>query len=229
MKSGRSTSADSGDEGSFVSNGSSRVEEYLEPNETHHLWGCELSRKSDTHAVKFPVDADADTESHFLVFKSAALGVDAEKDRNVVEIHYHDRDDKEARHVLTALTLGVSEFCRLDLRIELISGRDVTLKLVKGSGPVSILGNYIVESYADADVYTEDESADEDFKPGDSTADLETSDASGMETEGDEVDGDEVKDITEDAKEVGEPTSKDRKAKEWTFIDKYGTHIWLIS
>ena len=99
----------------------------------------------------------------------------------------------------------------MDLRIELISGRDVTLKLVKGSGPVSILGNYIVESYADADVDTEDESADEDFKPGDSTAD---SDASGMETEGDEVDGDEVKDITEDAKEVGEPTSKDRKAKE---------------
>jgi len=215
MKSGRSTSADSGDESSFVSNGSSRMEEYLEPNETHHLWGCELSRKSDTHAVKFPVDADADTESHFLVFKSAALGVDAEKDRNVVEIHYHDRDDKEARHVLTALTLGVSEFCRLDLRIELISGRDVTLKLVKGSGPVSILGNYIVESYADAaDVDTEDVSADEDFKPDDSKADLETSDASGMETEGDEVDGDEVKDITEDAKEVGEPTSKDRKAKE---------------
>ena len=108
----------------------------------------------------------------------------------------------------------VSEFCRLDLRIELVSGRDVTLKLVKGSGPVSILGNYVVESYADDAVDTEDESADEDFKPGDSTADLDASDASGMETEGDEVDGDEVKDITEDAKEVGEPTSKDRKAKE---------------
>jgi len=216
MKSGRSTSADSGDE-----SGSSRMQEYLEPNEIHHLWGCELSRKSDTHAIKFPADADADTECHFLVIKSAALGVDAEKDRNVVEIHYHDRDDKEARHVLTSLTLGVSEFCRLDLRVELISGRDVTLKLVKGSGPVSILGNYIVESYADAaDVDTEDESADEDFKPDDSTANLETSDASGMETEGDEVDGDEVKDITEDAKEVGEPTSKERKAtKEWILID----------
>jgi len=221
-KSGGSTSADSGDEGSFISNGS-RLEDFLEPTEISHVWGCELSRKSSSHVLPFPADADPDNEHHTLVFKSAALGVEAEdKGRNVVEIHYQDRDEKEQRHVLCSLTLGASEFCRLDLRTTLVSGREITLKLIKGSGPVCILGNHIVESFVDtadgAAVDTEDEdasSADESFKPaGDSTADLETSEASGMETEGDEVDADEVKDITEDAKEVGEPTSKGRKAKE---------------
>merc|ERR1711942_210801 len=189
-KSGGSTSADSGDEGSFVSNGS-RLEDFLEPTEISHVWGCELSRKSSSHVLPFPADADPDNEHHTLVFKSAALGVEAEdKGRNVVEIHYQDRDEKEQRHVLCSLTLGVSEFCRLDLRTTLVSGREITLKLIKGSGPVCILGNHIVESFVD-------------------TADAAAVDteASGMETEGDEVDADEVKDITEDAKEVGEPTS----------------------
>jgi len=221
-KSGGSTSAaDSGDEGSFISNGS-RLEDFLEPIEINHVWGCQLSRKSSSFALPFPADANPDNEHHTLVFKSAALGVEAEdKSRNLVEIHYQDRDEKEQRHVLCSLTLGVSEFCRLDLRTTLVSGREITLKLIKGSGPVCILGNHIVTSYVDpaeAAVDTGDEdasSADEDFKPeGDSAADLETSDASGMETDGDEVDADEVKEITEDAKEVGEPTSKDRKAKE---------------
>jgi len=219
-KSGGSTSADSGDEGSFISNGS-RLEDYLEPAEVTHVWGCELSRKSSSHVIPFPAEADPDNEHHTLVIKSAALGVEAEdKDRNVVEIRYQDRDEKEQRHVLCSLTLGVSEFCRLDLRTTLVSGREITLKLIKGSGPVCILGNHHVESYVDADAAAVDtdvdeSSADESFKPeGDSTADVETTDASGMETEGDEVDGDEVKDITEDAKEVGEPTSKDRKPKE---------------
>merc|ERR1712142_537644 len=50
------------------------------------------------------------------------------------------------------------------------------------------------------------------FSPGDSTAEGETTHASGMETEGDEVEADEVKDLTEDAKEVGK-AEKPRQAK----------------
>ena len=64
-------------------------------------------RKSSSHVLPFPADADPDNEHHTLVFKSAALGVEAEdKGRNVVEIHYQDRDEKEQRHVLCSLTLG---------------------------------------------------------------------------------------------------------------------------
>ena len=53
------------------------------------------------------MDADPENECHTLVFKSAALGVNAEeKERNIVEIHYFDREEKEVRQVLTTLTLG---------------------------------------------------------------------------------------------------------------------------
>merc|ERR1712126_600444 len=193
MKSGGSTSADSGDESSFISNGSTTGPEYLEPTEAHYLWGCELTRKNSTHAIKFPMDADPENESHALAFKSATLGSNAEeKERNIVEIHYFDREEKEVRQVLTTLT----------------DGRDITLKLIKGSGPVSLLGNHVVESFVNVDADEEDE----DFTPGDSTAEGETTDASGMETEGDEVEADEVKDLTEDAKEVGK-AEKPRQAK----------------
>jgi len=209
MKSGGSTSADSGDESSFISNGSTTGPEYLEPTEAHYLWGCELTRKNSTHAIKFPMDADPENESHTLVVKSATLGINAEeKERNIVEIHYFDREEKEVRQVLTTLTLGVGDFCRLDLRTALMDGRDITLKLIKGSGPVSLLGNHVVESFVNVDA----EEEDEDFTPGDSTAEGETTDASGMETEGDEVEADEVKDLTEDAKEVGK-AEKPRQAK----------------
>ena len=64
-------------------------------------------RKNSTHAIKFPVDADPENESHTLVVKSATLGINAEeKERNIVEIHYFDREEKEVRQVLTTLTLG---------------------------------------------------------------------------------------------------------------------------
>merc|ERR1712042_374729 len=193
----------------FISNGSTTGPEYLEPTEAHYLWGCELTRKNSTHAIKFPMDADPENESHTLVFKSAALGINAEeKERNIVEIHYFDREEKEVRQVLTTLTLGVGDFRRLDLRTALMDGRDITLKLIKGSGPVSLLGNHVVESFVNVDA----EEEDEDFTPGDSTAEGETTDASGMETEGDEVEADEVKDLTEDAKEVVK-AEKSRQAK----------------
>merc|ERR1712142_28284 len=132
MKSGGSTSADSGDETSFISNGSTTGPEYLEPTEAHYLWGCELTRKNSTHAIKFPVDADPEHECHTLVFKSAALGIHAEeKERNIVEIHYFDRDEKKVRQVLTSLTLGAAQF-RRGGRTALTDGRDITLKLIKG-------------------------------------------------------------------------------------------------
>lgn len=184
------SSTDAADE-SLISNASSQGS--FEPTEAQYLWGCELTRKNSSYVLPFPGDADPDYESqeHTLTIKSATLGVDAEeKERNVVEIRYFDREDKENRHVLASLTLGVQDFCRLDLRISQMFGREVSLKLIKGSGPISILGNHLVETFAAV--------TDEDFEPDASSADA-SSDASGMETEGDEVEADEVKDITEDA------------------------------
>merc|ERR1711942_588013 len=124
-------------------------------------------------------------------------------ERNVVEISYHDREDKPTSSVLASLTLGQLDSCRLDLRLTAVSGRDVTLKLIKGSGPVSILGNHVVESVNSLVV-------DEEYQTEDSSADDDTDAASGMETDGDDVGADEVKDLKEDTKKAEE----EAKAKE---------------
>ena len=86
-------------------------------------------------------------------------------------------------------------------------GREVSLKLIKGSGPISIIGNHLVETFSAV--------TDEDFEPDASSADA-SSDASGMETEGDEVEADEVKDITEDADKEKEKEKEKENEKENT-------------
>merc|ERR1712240_712142 len=197
-----SASTDAADE-SLISNASSQGS--FEPTEAQYLWGCELTRKNSSYVLPFPGDADPDHENqeHTLTIKSATLGIDAEeKERNVVEIRYFDREDKESRNVLASLTLGVQDFCRLDLRISHMFGREVSLKLIKGSGPISIIGNHLVETFSAV--------TDEDFEPDASSADA-SSDASGMETEGDEVEADEVKDITEDAEKEKKEEEKEKE------------------
>jgi len=192
-----SKASESSADGSVVSSASSQ--DLYEPIEAHYLWGCELTRKNNCYVLPFPSgtagddDDDVENENHLLTIKSAALGVDAQEgDRNVVEIRYHDLEDKETSAVFASLTLGKQEFCRLDLTISHLAGRDVTLKLIKGSGPVSILGDQFVETFGSV--------VDEDFRPDASSA--ESSEASGMETEGDEVEANEVQDITDEAKKM---------------------------
>ena len=76
-------------------------------------------------------------------------------------------------------------------------GRDLTLKLVKGSGPLSVIGNHVVETYEaedDAYVPTEESSAEE----------------SGMDTEGDDVEANEVQDIVKDGA-ADSPKKKSKK------------------
>jgi len=188
---------------SLISNASSQD---YETTECYFLWGCELTRKNDSYVLPLPktTDLSLEPEEHLLTIKSATLGVDAvEKERNVVEIRYHDREDKPTSSVLASLTLGQLDSCRLDLRLTAVSGRDVTLKLIKGSGPVSILGNHVVESVNSLVV-------DEEYQTEDSSADDDTDAASGMETDGDDVGADEVKDLKEDTKKAEE----EAKAKE---------------
>lgn len=190
---GASTSAS---EASTVSNASSAASAAssaagageADPVERFFLWGCELSRSRDTHVLQFPTDADEDAEVHRLSLKSAALGLNAiEKERNVVEIRFLDAKGEEHRLALASLTLGAMDACKLDLAVTWTRGHDITLKLVKGSGPVAIVGNHVVETYDDAD--------DDAYVP---TDDESSADETGMDTDGDGVDADEVEDIVKD-------------------------------
>merc|ERR1711962_773036 len=166
--------------------------EEVEPVERFSLWGCELAqnmgtRCNDTHVLKFPEDED--NEVHRLSLKSATLGLNArEKERNVVELHFVDTAGEEQRIAIASLTLGTLDTCKLDLAMTWARGQDMTLKLVRGTGPVAIVGNHVIEVY--------DEVEDDAYVP---TDDESSATESGMDTEGDDVEDTEVTDIVKDA------------------------------
>jgi len=166
-----------------------------EPIEKIFLWGCELSRKNDTFVAKYPVDDTTDLEHeelHQLVLKGATLGEDAkENDRNVVEVRFEKASGEEQRLTVTSLTLGVAETCRLDLTMTWSKDHDLTFKLIKGSGPVTLLGNHIMTPTMEEDsLFVPD---DEEMATTEDEAE-----ESGMATDGDEVDASEVKDLEAD-------------------------------
>jgi len=207
---GASTSASEVSGISNVSSVASATEE-VEPVERFSLWGCELAqnigtRCNDTHVLKFPEDADEDNEVHRLSLKSATLGLNArEKERNVVELHFVDTAGEEQRIAIASLTLGTLDTCKLDLAMTWARGQDMTLKLVRGTGPVAIVGNHVIEVY--------DEAEDDAYVP---TDDESSATESGMDTEGDDVEDTEVTDIVKDAvketvKETGTTKSPARR------------------
>jgi len=161
--------------------------------EKTYLWGCELSRSNDAFVAKYPIMGELDyPEHHQLVIKGATLGLDAkEKERNVVEVRFQNASGEEQRFTIASLTLGAMETCRLDLSMSWAEERDLTFKLIKGSGPVSLLGNHIVTPSPDADSLFVPDPADL------ATTEGETEE-SGMSTDGDEIDAMEVKDLETD-------------------------------
>merc|ERR1712135_153492 len=115
------------------------------PKEEYFMWGIELSRSRDSTVLKLDEVNDSE-ERHMLLLKQAVLGVNAIKgERNLVEIHTTDFEDKEQRHPLVSLTLGQQDFANLDLCLNWGKTKEIKLKLILGSGPISITGNHYVE------------------------------------------------------------------------------------
>jgi len=182
------------------------------PKEEYFMWGIELSRSRDSTVLKLDEVNDSE-ERHMLLLKQAVLGVNAIKgERNLVEIHTTDFEDKEQRHPLVSLTLGQQDFANLDLCLNWGKTKEIRLKLVLGSGPISITGNHYVE-------YMEMSEKDEDPDYVGTEAEEET-DADFSMTE---VDDTEVDDLHKDAKQhaeaetdakVGEDTKRKRPLSE---------------
>merc|ERR1712135_195820 len=158
--------------------------------EEYFMWGTELSRSRD--ATELMMDEVDGEERHMVLFKQAVLGVNAIKDeRNLVEIHTTDFEDKEQRHPLVSLTLGQQDFANLDLCLNWGKTKEIKLKLILGSGPISITGNHYVE-------YMDMSEKDEDPDYVGTEAEEET-DADFSMTE---VDDTEVDDLHKDAKQL---------------------------
>jgi len=168
------------------------------PSEEYFFWGCELSRSRDTIVVKLDEDADED-QRHLLMLRHVVLGVNAiEGERNIVELQTTDFNDKEQRHPIASLTLGKTDFTNLDLCLTWSKTREIKLKLVKGSGPVSFTGNHHVEflgTHEDAE-----ELDDPDYVTEAETSADDSMILSASEAEDEELDANELKDLEDDAK-----------------------------
>jgi len=180
------------------------------PREEYKLRSVELSRARDQAILKLEDDADEDGENHLLMLKQACLGADAVAgERNVIELHTNDFSDKEQRHPICSLTLGKNEFVNLDLCLGWSKNKDVKLKLVMGSGPVSVSGMRFVE-YLDEAAGVDDQLNDPDYVTEEETEN--ETEVSGFE-DPEEVDPEEVKALEADLLEGEDEAAKRKREK----------------
>jgi len=163
----------------------------------YYFWGAELSCSAPTHSWKLFQEEEEceDDMRHLLFLRQATLGVNAiEGERNIVQVTSKDFEGKVVKHVLCSLTLGQG-LDTTDLDLTLQYDHEVSFKLIKGSGPVHLVGNHYVETPP----------ADEEV------VELDETDASEVEDLDDMKDEDE-KDLKEGADEEYE-TEEDDKTK----------------
>merc|ERR1719462_1040106 len=163
----------------------------------YYFWGAELSCASSTHnwRIFHPEDECEDDLRHILFLKQATLGVNAiQGERNIVEVTSKDYEGKVIRQLLCSLTLGQG-LDSVDLDLALQYDHEVSFKLIKGSGPVHLVGNHYVETPP----------VDEEVVELDETDASEVEDLDGMKDE-------DEKDLKEGADEEYE-TEEDDKTK----------------
>jgi len=181
------------------------------PREEYSLKSVELSRARDQHVLKLDEDADEDGERHLMMLKQACLGADAVAgERNVIELHTNDFSDKEQRHPICSLTLGKNEFVNLDLCLGWSKNKEIKLKLVVGSGPVTVSGMRFVEYLDEASAGVDDELNDPDYVTEEETEN--ETEVSGFE-DPEEVDPEEVKALEADLLEGEEEAAKRKREK----------------
>merc|ERR1711962_1616622 len=160
------------------------------PREEYKLRSVELSRARDQAILKLEDDAVAG-------------------ERNVIELHTNDFSDKEQRHPICSLTLGKNEFVNLDLCLGWSKNKDVKLKLVMGSGPVSVSGMRFVE-YLDEAAGADNQLNDPDYVTEEETEN--ETEVSGFE-DPEEVDPEEVKALEADLLEGEDEAAKRKREK----------------
>lgn len=113
----------------------------------YYFWGAELSCSAPTHSWKlFQEEECEDDMRHLLFLRQATLGVNAiEGERNIIQVTSKDYEGNEVSHVLCSLTLGQG-LDAADLDLTLQYDHEVSFKLIKGSGPIHIVGNHYVET-----------------------------------------------------------------------------------
>merc|ERR1712142_1460996 len=171
----------------------------------YYFWGAELSCASSTHdwRIFHPEDECEDDLRHILFLKQATLGVNAiQGERNIVEVTSKDYEGKVIRQLLCSLTLGQG-LDTVDVDLTLQYDHEVSFKLIKGSGPIHLVGNHYVETPAKESEEEELETEGED----DEVEDL------------DDMAEEDEKDLKEGAKEEYETEEDDKTSGKDTKAD----------
>lgn len=129
-----------------------------------YFWGLTLDKNKTTDLWDPDVKNDANDSTqgyrgeHTLLVKQAVLGPDAkEGEINVVEVEAMGYKS-DVKYPITVLKAGSQHQSLLDL---LFPDPPVTFKLVRGSGPIHLLGNHSVGSGDGIGEDDEDEIEDE--------------------------------------------------------------------
>ncbi|XP_023239951.1 nucleoplasmin-like protein ANO39 [Centruroides sculpturatus] len=133
------------------------------PIQKEFFWACKLDK---THRECFFSPVVKKNLAHSLLLKRIVLGPcrDSECEVNVVEIETTDYEDNVITATLAVLqSTREKRFAETQLDI-MIPRQQVTLKLVEGSGPVSIFGHHVTvfPDYSDDDDDDYDDEEDEE-------------------------------------------------------------------
>jgi len=142
------------------------------------LWSCDLTaaKKEYSWAPQDPVKEGEDTDeegkpTHKLLIKSAILMPTAKKDEvNIVEIESEGYNKEKVKVPILAMKGGND----LQTYVDLLVPNNAKLTLIKGEGPIHLIGSHCIDFFdnmaGEADSEGEDEEMEEKGKTKDASA-----------------------------------------------------------
>jgi len=147
--------------------GPDKAEEEDQVEVQYYFWGAELSCSNPEYTWKiFNSEEECEDDlRHLLFLKQATLGINAvTKERNIIEVTAMNHMGERVSHILGSLTLDLNDTIDLDMALQY--DQEITFKLLKGSGPVHLVGNHYVETpgkEAEEEIETDDDDEVEDL------------------------------------------------------------------
>jgi len=174
------------------------------------LWGCDLTaaKKEYSWAPQDPVKEGEDTDeegkpTHKLLIKSAILMPTAKKDEvNIVQIESEGYNKEKVKVPVLAMKGGND----LQTYVDILVPNNAKLTLIKGEGPIHLIGSHVIEFFDNMAGEADSEGEDEEMEEKGKTKDVP---ASPIKTKSSPADSKKRK-----ASEAGdEVDNKEKKAK----------------
>jgi len=177
------------------------------------LWSCDLTaaKKEYSWAPQDPVKEGEDTDeegkpTHKLLIKSAILMPTAKKDEvNIVEIESEGYNKEKVKVPILAMKGGND----LQTYVDLLVPNNAKLTLIKGEGPIHLIGSHCIDFFDNMAGEADSEGEDEEMEVSQEKGKTKDASASPIKTKSSPADSKKRK-----ASEAGdEVDNKEKKAK----------------